>query len=112
MGQFYMNTIAVSDVLHVRRRFTRREVDFHGDVLRKHVHQSIQESVEKMVSERLGEPFVWVADMTHKITEEESFAYGTDDIVFWIDVYLVPTKIPPVLSMEKLKRYLTTDDEI
>ena len=112
MGQFYMNTIDVSDVIHVRRRVDRREVDFHGYFLRRQVHQNIQECVEKMVAERLGDPFVYVADVTHKITEEEGFAYGTDDIVFSIDVYLVPTRIPPVLTMEKLKRYPPIDDEI
>ena len=102
-----MNTIDVADVLHVRCRATSREVELHGDDLRKRVHQNMQERVEKMVAESLGEPFVWVADVTHKITEEESFVYGTDVIVFSIDVHLVPTEITPVLSMEKLKRYST-----
>lgn len=112
MGQFYMNTIDVSDVIHVRSRATSREVEFHGDALRKRVHQNMQETVEKMVAERLGEPFVWVANVSHKITEEESFVYGTDVIVFSIDVHLVPTEITPVLNMEKLKRRLPTGSEI
>lgn len=112
MGQFYMNTIDVADVIHVRRRVARREVDFHGYFLRRQVHQNIQECVEKMVAERLGDPFVWVANVAHKITEEESFAYGTDDIMFSIDVYLVPTEITPLLSIKKSKRYVPTDDEI
>ena len=107
-----MNTIDVADVFHIRCRATSREVEFHGDSLRKRVYQNMQETVEKMVAERLGEPFIWVANVTHKITEEESFVYGTDVIMFSIDVHLVPTKRTPVLSMEKLKRYLPIDDEI
>lgn len=101
MGQFYINTIDVSDVLHIRRRVTSREMEFHGDFLRKHIYQNIQEYAEKMVAERLGSHFVWVADVTHKITEEESFAYGTEDIMFSLDVHLVPMQVSPLLNMGK-----------